>query len=151
MKTKNKIQHLILAGLFGTTLASQAAGVVVYQSDFTGADLNSAGLYTQGTNGNWTLDTDNYWADGVATGSNTRAGLYNTDSWQNDRGMTLDVTWRNSAAMTRYSFGLVDAAWTTSGGVDWLNQSAAVPMALVFQRPGKRGRMDCTLITMPVR
>ena len=25
MKTKNKIPHLILAGLFGTTIASQAA------------------------------------------------------------------------------------------------------------------------------
>ena len=139
MKTKNKIQHLILAGLFGTTLASQAAGVVVYQSDFTGADLNSAGLYTQGTNGNWTLDTANDWADGVATGFNARAGLYNTDSWQNDRGMTLDVTWRNSAAMTRYSFGLVDAAWTTSGGVDWLNQSAAGAYGVGFSTAGEAG------------
>jgi hypothetical protein len=34
MKTKNKIPHLILAGLFGTAIASQGAYVIHYEEDF---------------------------------------------------------------------------------------------------------------------
>ena len=116
---------------------------VLYQSDFTGADLNSAGLYTQGFNGYWTLDTANDWADGVQTGSNARAGLYSNNSWTVDgtgyKGFQLDVTWRNSAAMARYSFGLVDEDWTTSPNTDWLNQSPAGAYGIGFHTAGEAG------------
>ena len=139
---KTKIPHLILAGLLGTSITSQGA-TVLYQSDFTGADLNSAGLYTQGFNGYWTLDTANDWADGVQTGSNARAGLYSNNSWTVDgtgyKGFQLDVTWRNSAAMARYSFGLVDEDWTTSPNTDWLNQSPAGAYGIGFHTAGEAG------------
>jgi len=111
-----------------------------YQSNFdTATDLADAGLTTKGVNGLWQLDTANDWADGVATAYNPRAGLYTADSWQSDGGFTLDVTFRNSVAMTRYSFGLVDAAWTTSGSADWLNQSVAGAYGIGFHTAGEAG------------
>jgi hypothetical protein len=129
MKTKNKIQHLILAGLLGTTLASQAAGVLVYQSDFTGAapSLADVGLVKSAgaAGGSWVIDATNDQLDGVG-GGNARSNVSTINSWQNDRGFTLDVTFRwTDTSPTRFDFGLVDAAYTISASNAWLSSSLA--------------------------
>ena len=126
---KTKIPHLILAGLFGTTLASQAAGVLVYQSDFTGAapTLADVGLVkSAGTaGGSWVIDATNDQLDGVG-GGNGRSNVSTIDSWQNGLGFTLDVTFRyNDTTPNRFDFGLVDAAYTISDSSAWLSSSLA--------------------------
>ena len=51
---KTKIPHLILAGLFGTTMAAHAT-LVVFETDFTGANFADEGLTNEGIagSGNW--------------------------------------------------------------------------------------------------
>lgn len=137
---KTKIPQIILAGLLGAAMASQGA-VVVYQSDFTGADLASAGLATStGTNGTWTLDAVNDRATGVSTGSNPRANLSTTSAgWQSAGGFTLEVTFNNVSAQTRYSFGIVDAAYTISTSTDYLNGSVTGAYGIGYSTAGERG------------
>ena len=127
---KTKIPHLILAGLFGTTLASQAA--VLYQSDFSSptATLASTGLTKSAgaASGSWTIDTTNDQLDGVG-GGNARSNVSTIDSWGLDpgyKGFTLDVTFRwTDTSPTRFDFGLVDAAYTISASNAWLTSSLA--------------------------
>ena len=77
MKTKTKIPHLILAGLFGTSLASQAA--VLYQSDFTGTTVGDADLEVNGANsGTWNIDTVNDRLRYSAPFSTSRTTVNNT-------------------------------------------------------------------------
>jgi hypothetical protein len=110
----------------------------VYQSDFTGSDLANAGLYTEGgLNGYWTLDTVNNYATGVNTGGNPRAGLYTTDTWSNNNGFTLKVTWRNVASMTRFSLGLLTSSYATTGTLDPFNQSASGAYGIGFSAAGE--------------
>jgi hypothetical protein len=137
---KTKIPQIILAGLLGTAMASQGA-VVVYQSDFTGTTLASAGLATStGTNGTWTLDTVNDRATGVSTGANPRANLFTTGSgWQSTGGFTLNVTFNQQTAGARYSFGIVDADYTISTSTDYLNGSVTGAYGIGYSALGERG------------
>jgi hypothetical protein len=117
---KTKIPHLILAGILGTSIASQAA--VVYQSDFTGADLASAGLASAGGSGGiWSLNTTDDRAQITAAGNPARASLWTSDAFQSEL-LTLDVTFLQTGG-SRFTFGLVDEDYTILGGNDWLNQA----------------------------
>jgi hypothetical protein len=142
---KTKIPHLILAGLFGTTIASQA--VVLYQSDFTdpAATLASTGLSatTAALGGTWTINTTEDRLDGVG-GSNARSSVYTTDSFAlsdaptGHKGIQLSLTFWGHASLVRHSMGLVDANYGF-GGVDWLNQSAAGAYGVGFSTAGEAG------------
>jgi hypothetical protein len=123
---KTKIPQIILAGLLGTAMASQ--GAVVYQSDFTAPapTLADVGLVKSAgaASGSWTIDATNDQLDGVGIG-NARSNVSTIDSWQSDVGFTLDVTFATAAAMVRFDFGLVDAAYTISASNAWLSSSLA--------------------------
>lgn len=121
---KNKSWTVVpLAALM---LVTVSRGDVVYQSDFTGTNLASAGLASSvGVNGTWTLDTTNDRATGQRTASNPRANLTTTGSWQSDGGFTLDVTFNQQISGARYSFGIVDAAWAVHASTDVLNVGTA--------------------------
>ena len=122
-----------------TGAMSQAA--VVYQSDFTGANLASAGLASaaSGTGGLWSLNTTDDQAQfGPSSSANSRTSLYTTGSgWQSTDGFTLDVTFNQLAAGTRFSFGIVDAAWTVSANNDWLNTGQAGAYGLGLATTGE--------------
>ena len=139
---KTKIPHLILAGLFGTTIASQ--GVVLYQSDFTdpAATLASTGLSatTAALGGTWTINTTEDRLDGVG-GGNARSSVYTTDSFAlsdaptGHKGIQLSLTFFGSTALVRHSMGLVDANYSF-GNVDWLNESPAGAYGVGFSTAG---------------
>ena len=142
MKTTKKIlklSSLIAIAITGATISTQAT--VVYQSDFTGADLASAGLASaaSGTGGLWSLNTTDDQAQfGPSSSANSRTSLYTTGSgWQSTDGFTLDVTFNQLAAGTRFSFGIVDAAWTVSANNDWLNTGQAGAYGLGFATTGE--------------
>jgi hypothetical protein len=107
----------------GMMAGTVAQGDLVYQSDFTGADLASAGLDFEqfDPSSNWILNTTDDRAQVSFGAGNDRASLYTTDSWQSDDGFTLDVTFNQISAGVRFSFGMVDAAAGVSTGSDWLN------------------------------
>ena len=121
-------------------VAAQAA--VVYQSDFTGAapTLVDVGLVKSAgaAGGSWVIDATNDQLDGVGSG-NSRSNVSTINSWQSDGGFTLDVTFVTNPAMTRFSFGLVDAAYTISGSGDWLNSSLAGAYGIGFSTAGSNG------------
>ena len=95
---------------------------VLYQSDFTGADLGSAGLTaTAGVNGTWILDAANDQLSGKRTGSSPRSNVYTTESWQYNYGMTLHVTFNQEISGSRHSIGIVDADYTVTSGFDCFN------------------------------
>jgi len=117
---------------------TQAA--VVYQSDFTGADLASAGLASGAVTagGLWSLNTTDDQAQFSGTGGNSRNSLSTTGSgWQSTDGFTLDVTFNQLAAGTRFSFGIVDAAWSVAAGADWLNQGRSGAYGIGFSTDGE--------------
>ena len=116
MKSKMKKIRWVVA-LTGLMAGALARGDLVYQSDFTGADLASAGLDFEqfDASSNWILNTTDDRAQVSFGAGNDRASLYTSDSWQNDRGFTLDVTFNQLAAGVRFSFGIVDAAAGVSG------------------------------------
>lgn len=124
MKFKIAILAGLLAGFLATACTTSQADLVVYQSDFASAtDLGDAGLAaTNGGFGTWVFDDPNNRVIGSG-GGNARANLFTTSSWQSDDGFTLDVTFNTTAAMTRHSFGIVDAASSISATGDWLNSS----------------------------
>jgi fibronectin-binding autotransporter adhesin len=119
------------------SLAAVSQGNVVYQGDFTGVDLAIAGLVASpgAAGGTWTLNTGADRVDGVG-GGNARSNVSTTNSWQHDGGFTLEVTFRTTAAMTRFSFGIVDAAYTISGSGDWLNSSLTGAYGIGFSTAG---------------
>ncbi len=84
-----------LAGLMTGAVAQD----VFYQSDFTGADLASAGLESAipTGGGSWSLNTANDRAQFTGTG-NARAHLNSTASWQSTAGFQVDVTFLCTAA-----------------------------------------------------
>jgi autotransporter-associated beta strand protein len=137
MKTKNKIQHLILAGLFGTATAQAE---VLYQSDFTGTTLSSAGLVKSSgaAGGSWGINIAGDFLDGLGSG-NARSNVTTIDSFalaDGYKGFQLDTTFRTTGGMTRYSFGLVDANYTISRSNDWLNSSLAGAYGIGFSTNG---------------
>jgi hypothetical protein len=141
MKTTKKIlklSSLIAIAITGATISTQAA--VVYQSDFTGADLASAGLASaaSGTGGLWSLNTTDDQAQFSSSSSNSRTSLYTTGSgWQSTDGFTLDVTFNQILTGTRFSFGIVDADWTVSATFDWLNQGRTGAYGIGFATTGE--------------
>ena len=124
-----------LTGLMAGAMAQ--ADLVVYQSDFTGADLASAGLDVAqfDASSNWILNTTDDRAEVSFGAGNDRASLYTTDAWQSDGGFTLDVTLNQVNSGVRFSFGIVDAAAGVSDNSDWLNSglSGRYGMGLVTQ------------------
>jgi len=126
----------IIAGILSATLSSQG-DLVVYQSDFTGADLASAGLEVAqfDASSNWILNTTDDRAEVSFGGGNDRASLFTSDSWQSDAGFTLDIAFNQIVSGTRFSVGLVDAAAGVSGSSDWLNSglSGRYGLGLVTQ------------------
>ena len=116
---------LWIAALTGLMLASVSRGdLVLYQSDFTGADLASAGLAsTTAAGGIWSLNTTDDRAQFAGTG-NGRANLYTTTSWQNTQGLKLDITFNQIAQGTWCEFGLVDSAFTLGNNPPIQNTTA---------------------------
>lgn len=136
-KTIMKFKLAILAGFLATACTTSQAAIV-YQSDFTGTTLASAGLVSSAgaAGGSWTLDDPNDRIIGLGSG-NARANVTTTDSWQSDGGFTLDVTFQGTANLVRHSFGIVDAAYTISGSNDWLNSGLSGAYGIGFTTAGE--------------
>ena len=137
---KTKIPLLLLTGLFGTATAQAE---VLYQSDFTGTTLSSAGLVKSSgaAGGSWGINTAGDFLDGLG-GGNARSNVTTIDSFalaDGYKGFQLDTTFRTTGNMTRYSFGLVDANYTISGSGDWLNSSLAGAYGIGFSTAGSNG------------
>ena len=137
---KTKIPLLILTGLFGTATAQAE---VLYQSDFTGTTLSSAGLVKSAgaAGGSWGINTAGDFLDGLGSG-NARSNVTTIDSFalaDGYKGFQLDTTFRTTSGMTRHSFGLVDANYTISGSNDWLNSSLAGAYGIGFSTAGSTG------------
>lgn len=134
-----KNTQLIVGIAVSLTASISQAATVVYQSDFTGAapTLADVGLVKSAgaAGGSWAIDATNDQLDGVG-GGNGRSNVSTISSFQSDGGFTLDVTFTTFAAMTRFSFGLVDAAYTISGSGDWLNSSLAGAYGIGFSTAG---------------
>ncbi len=122
-----------------TSANSSVAGTVVSTIDLTAADLASAGLDFLGfdASSNWILNTTDDRAQVSFGGGNDRATLFSTDSWQNDEGFTLDVTFNQTAVGTRFSFGIVDVTDPIEGGSDWLNSSRPGAYGIGFSTDGE--------------
>lgn len=118
---KIKLYSAILAVLVTSPIVH---GAVVYQSDFTGADLG-AGITNEGilSSGNWVHNATGDHAEFDWLARNGRAALYTTDSYQSDGGFTLDVTFLQTVNGSRFSIGLVDSAFSGSADGDWLNSA----------------------------
>ena len=102
---------LWIAALAGLLTGAVAQGVVFYQSDFTGADLASAGLQSSANTagGSWSLNTANVRAQFAGTAVNGRANLNTINGWTNAAGLQVEVSWLQTAAGTWSEFGLMDA------------------------------------------
>jgi hypothetical protein len=96
-----------LAGLMTGAVAQD----VFYQSDFTGADLASAGLQSSGDTqgGSWSLNTTSDRAQFAGTANNGRANLNTIAGWTNAGGFQVEVSWLQTAGGTWSEFGLMDA------------------------------------------
>ena len=153
---KTKIPHLILAGLFGTAMTSQAA--VLYQSDFTGTstDINDYGLTESvGAAGSfpyWVINTTEDRLDGRG-GGNSRANVFTTDSFAlsdaptGHKGIQLSLTFYGASNLARHSMGLVDGDFNIAGTAsDWLNQSLAGAYGVGFTTAGELGGTNDALI-----
>lgn len=119
-------------------LAAVSRGDVVYQSNFgTATNLASAGLAKSAgaVGGSWAIDETNDRLIGVG-GGNARVSVYTTNSWQSERGFTLDVTFWGHSALVRHSFGIVDASWAIPAAQDWLNESPAGAYGIGFSTAG---------------
>tara|TARA_B110000908_G_scaffold158152_1_gene198984 strand:- start:2093 stop:2863 length:771 start_codon:yes stop_codon:yes gene_type:complete len=134
---KTKITSLITAGILGTTLASQAA--VVFDSDFTGANLGAEGLTNSGVGGAWVFDAADDRAEFDHTARNGRASLYTSATFQSDGGFTLDASFLQVAAGSRFSIGIVDANYTVTGGDGWLTQAMPGAYGIGFVTSGIAG------------
>jgi fibronectin-binding autotransporter adhesin len=141
----------ILSAVVGLSLASVSQGEVVYQSDFTGTTLASAGLSIDGAQyraaSQWIIDEA---ADTVKVsfaGGADRATVYTTNSWQNDDGFTLEVTVYHAADATRFSFGLVDASWSV-GNLDWVDYKYTTGIGMTMDGSVQAGA-DALVSTVP--
>lgn len=138
---KTKIPHLILAGMLGTAMTSQAA--VLYQSDFTGTTLASTGL-TQSGSGYWAIDDPNdrlKWG----SGGNNRGPAYTISSYGLDpgyKGFQLDATFQHSGSHVRFSLGLVDESFNIAGAgtnAYWLGSGLSGAYGIGFVAAGSLG------------
>ena len=104
-------------------VAAQAA--VVYQSDFTGSTLASAGMVQGGSSsgGSWAVDGTKL--QGVG-GGNARSHVFTSGAWQSTDGFTLDVTFFvSSANNTRHEFAIVESTVNPSGASGFLGGQQA--------------------------
>jgi hypothetical protein len=99
----------VVSIMVATGAVAQAA--LLYQSDFTGADLASAGLQSSANTlgGVWSLNTTDDRAQFAATAANSRANLNTINAWTNAAGLQVEVSWLQTAAGTWSEFGLMDA------------------------------------------
>ena len=126
-----------LAVLSVLSLVTVSRGEVVYQSDFTGADLASAGLTNRSSlPAMWVLHTKQERLQVKLHRMNDRASVLTSDSWQSDGGFTLDVTFTQVAAGNRFSIGIVDADWDVSIR-GWLNESLRGAYGIGFVSDGE--------------
>ena len=120
-----KFPSLVTAGILGTTLASQAA--VLYQSDFTGTTVASAGLESVGASGGiWDIDTDNDRLNANLPAGGDRATVRNIGGFQSDDGITLDITFNQTTSSNDFTIGLFDVstgAWNY--GNDFIQDGTA--------------------------
>jgi hypothetical protein len=131
-----KVNDGTVDSLPGTVSIAVTTVGVVYQGDFSGTNLASAGLATSaGVNGTWILDTANDWVTGTGI-ANARANLYTTNSWQSREGFTLNVTFKNNVNMVRYALGIVDADYPISASGDWLNSALIDAYGIGFSTAG---------------
>jgi autotransporter-associated beta strand protein len=138
---KTKFPYLTFAALLTTSLASQAE--VLYQSDFTGTTLSSAGLTKSAgaAGGSWAINDAGDFLDGQG-GGNARSSASTIDAFalaDGYKGFQLDTTFRTTGSMTRYSFGIVDDTWAIPGAKDWLNESPAGAYGIGFSTAGSTG------------
>jgi hypothetical protein len=126
----------IIASLMA--VAAQAA-TVVYQSNFdTATNLASAGLESVGASGGlWDIDTGNDRLKVNFPGGGDRATVNNTGGWQSDDGFTLDVTFNQVTASSKFSIGLVDASGNWNNGDDFIQDSHNTkPYSIGFSTDG---------------
>ena len=116
------------------SLAAVSQGAVVYQSDFTGTTLASAGL--ESLYSYWAVDDANdrlKWP----YGGNTRELVWTTNSWQSDYGFILDVTFNASGNFVRFSMGLVEDTYTpANNNAYWLGSGLANAYGIGFVPAG---------------
>lgn len=123
-----------------TQAQTQRVYQVAYLSHFTNDTLASEGLVaTAGVNGKWSLDTTNNLLTGTRTSTNPRGNVYTTNSWQNDAGFTLYVTFNQQIAGARYSFGLVTSNYTISASSDSFNAGSAGAYGIGVTLCGEKG------------
>jgi len=143
MVRRDKMKRSIISMLSVVVVLSLTAvtqGGVLYQSDFTGADLASAGLESVlgGTSGGeWTLNTgtDSAEFNDSNNAVNSRANIVTTSSFQSTSGFTLDTEFLLTAEPFRFSIGIVDAAYTLVAK-DWLGNSVAGAYGIGFNPYG---------------
>jgi hypothetical protein len=123
-----------------TQAQTQKVYQVAYLSHFTNDTLASEGLETSaGVNGYWALDTTNNLLTGTRTSTNPQGNVYTSNSWQNDAGFTLYVTFNQQIAGARYSFGLVTSNYTISEAWDSFNLDLAGAYGIGVTLCGEKG------------
>jgi hypothetical protein len=117
---------LWIAALAGLLTGAVAQGALLYQSDFTGADLASAGLQSSANTagGSWSLNTTDDRAQFAGTAANSRANLNTINGWTNAAGLQVEVSWLQTAAGTWSEFGLMDANVAITGNPPLQNVAA---------------------------
>ena len=117
------MKKVLWIAVFMTSILTTAIhGEVVYQSDFTRANLARTGLESVSRLGaRWQL---NSMEDRLVVNfekANGGALVRTSNAWQSDGGFTLDVTFNQAAAGSRFTIGLVDVDWER-GPRDWINE-----------------------------
>ncbi len=116
---------LWVAVLVGLMTGAVAQGALLYQSNFTGADLASAGLEMGGpvNGGYWTLNTANDRVQHGGTVASSRSHLLSTNSWKSTGGFQVDVTFLYNGTSWG-EFGLSATNGTTLSGNPSLQNNA---------------------------
>lgn len=128
-KTMKTSTLSILSAVAALSLATVSQGAILYQGDFTGTTLAEAGLATVNTAGGFWESPANDRVQANVPSGNSRASVYTTDSWQNDAGFTLDVTFNQIAAGTRFAFGIVTDTFSPNA-TTWVNSAGAYGIGL---------------------
>jgi len=128
----------IIASLMA--VAAQAADVL-YQSDFTGTTVASAGLESSGASGGiWDIDTANDRLNANLPGGGDRATVRNIGGFQSDDGITLDITFNQTMSSNDFTIGLFDVS---TGGWNYANDfmqdgTANQPYSIALSTDGPR-------------
>lgn len=119
-------------------VAAQAA-TILYQSDFTGSTVASAGLESTGASGAiWDIDTVNDRLNANFPGGGDRATVRSIGGFQSDNGITLDITFNQTTSSNDFTIGLFDAgnpAWNY--GNDFMQDgTASQPYSIALSTDG---------------